>query len=193
MGRVREVLDPAVTAFCTAQPVFFVATAPSGDTGHVNCSPKGNDGTFAVLGDHRAGYLDLTGSGIETAAHLRENGRIVLMFCAFEGKPRIVRLHGRGRVVVNGDPEFAATAAAFGHDGLGARAVVVVDVTRISDSCGYNVPLLRFEGHRDDLVRWAQRKGPDGLVAYREERNARSIDGLPGLPAGAPAQVADPA
>lgn len=171
-GRLRE--------FIERQHVYFVATAPLSADGHVNVSPKGLD-TFRVLDDHTVAYLDLTGSGAETVAHLRENGRITLMFCAFDGPPNIVRLHGRGRYVASTDTEFASAAAEFA-DFVGARGVVVVDVERVSDSCGYAVPLMGYEGDRDLLTSWATNRGPDGLERYRAEKNAASIDGLPALP-----------
>jgi hypothetical protein len=180
MGRQHDRIDHHLAAFITSQPVFFVATAPLAADGHVNLSPKGLDGTFTVVDDHTVAYLDLTGSGVETIAHLRENGRIVVMFCSFEGPPRIVRLHGTGRVTVAADPGFAELAAPF-KGFPGARAVITVAVERIADSCGYAVPLMRFEGERDRLIDWAERKGPDGLTAYQAEKNATSIDGLPGL------------
>lgn len=178
MGRTYAGIDDALAAFIRAQHVFFVATAPLDPRGHVNVSPKGIDGV-AVLDPQTVAYLDLTGSGIETVAHLRENERITLMFCAFEGAPRIVRLHGRGRVVTDG-PEFAPLASRFPAR-LGARAIVVIALERIADSCGYGVPLLRYEGDRAQLLEWAERKGPAGVAAYRDEHNARSIDGMPGL------------
>ena len=124
---------------------------------------------------------DLTGSGAETVAHVRENGRIVLMFCAFDGPPKIVRLHGRGEAVMAGDPRWGELSAHF-PDRLGARAVMLVDIDRISTSCGYGVPLMRFEGHRHEMERWAQAKGAQGLEAYRRQKNAESVDGLPALP-----------
>jgi pyridoxamine 5'-phosphate oxidase-like protein len=160
--------------------MFFVATAPLAADGHVNLSPKGMQGTFAVLDTHRVAYLDLTGSGAETIAHLRENGRITIMFCAFDGPPRIVRLFGTGRAVVASDAMFSELASSF-PDLQGARAVIVVDVTRIADSCGYAVPRMHLVGERDDLLRWADRKGPGGVAAYWEEKNATSIDGLPAV------------
>lgn len=182
MGRVHERIDDTLAAYLARQPVFFVATAPSGPDGHLNLSPKGLEGTFAVLDPHTVAYLDLTGSGVETIAHLRDDGRITIMFCAFEGKPRIVRLYGRGGVVLPDDPDFDALAGRF-PPRAGIRSVIRVAVERISDSCGYGVPLMRLEGERDDLVRWATRKGDESLEAYRAEKNATSIDGLPGLPA----------
>jgi len=179
MGRTWDALDDVMTTFLRAQHVFFVGTAPRGGEGHVNVSPKGLGG-FAVLDPHTVAYLDLTGSGVETIAHVRENGRITLLFCAFEGAPRTVRLYGRGRVVELDEPEFATLAAHFPAQ-RGARAVIVVALTRIADSCGYAVPRYRYEGERSQLLDWADRKGDDGLVAYRAEWNAASLDGLPGL------------
>ncbi len=180
MARVLDAITDELAAFIAAQRVFFVATAPT-DGGHVNLSPKGLD-TFAVLDPNTVAYLDLTGSGVETIAHLRENGRITFMFCAFDGKPNIVRLYGRGEVLPTGEPEADALLPRFGEY-PGARSVIRVQVDRVSTSCGYGVPLLGYEGERDQLTTWADRRGPDGLVAYREEKNAVSIDGLPGLSA----------
>lgn len=188
MGKVRDSIDENVERFILAQHLFFVASAPTSADGLVNVSPKGLDGTFAVLGPHEVAYLDLTGSGAETIAHLRDNGRICLMFCAFEGPPRIVRLHGRGQVVALGDEGFAPLAARFaGHPG--ARAVVRVGVTRVGDSCGYAVPRMAFERDRDQLVRWADKRGDEGLAAYRAGKNAVSIDGLPALGPPPPADA----
>jgi len=178
MGRTYDAIDERMAEFLRAQHVFFVGTAPA-EGGHVNVSPKGLD-TFAVLGPHTVAYLDLTGSGIETIAHLQENGRITLLFCAFEGPPRIVRLYGRGSVVVVGSPEFASLAPRFGSY-VSARSIVEVTIDRIADSCGYGVPLYRYEGERSQLLEWADRKGPDGIATYQAERNGTSIDGLPGL------------
>jgi len=180
MSRVYEMLDQRLIAFLGRQHVFFVATAPLAGDGLVNLSPKGLD-TFVVLDPHRVAYLDLTGSGVETIAHLRENGRIAVMFCAFEGAPRIIRLHGRGRVVVPGEPDFEDLAGRF-PSRPGIRSVIDVDVTRIADSCGYAVPLMSFEGERSRLDEWAAKRGPEGLDDYRAEKNAVSLDGLPGLP-----------
>jgi Pyridoxamine 5'-phosphate oxidase len=180
MGRVLDAITDELGAFITAQRVFFVATAPT-DGGHVNLSPKGLD-TFAVLDPKTVAYLDLTGSGIETIAHLRDNGRITIMFCAFDGKPNIVRLYGSGEVLPTGEPEAHALLPRFGEY-PGARSVIRVRVDRVSTSCGYGVPLLRYEGERDQLTTWADRRGPDGLVEYRREKNTASIDGLAGLDA----------
>ena len=179
MGKVFDGIDEKLSAWLAAQRVFFVATAPRSDAGHVNVSPKGL-GSFAVLGPRSVAYLDLVGSGAETIAHLRENGRITLMFCAFEGLPRIVRLHGRGEVLEPDDAEFAALASRFPPQ-PSARSVVRVALSRIADSCGYGVPLYHFERERDQLPAWAERKGPEGLRAYQRERNRESLDGLPAL------------
>jgi hypothetical protein len=182
MSSVLECIDDRLAAFLLKQAVFFVGTAPSGDGGRVNVSPKGMGGTFAVLGPHRVAYLDYTGSGAETIAHLRENGRIVLMFCAFDGPPKIVRLHGHGRYVLSDDPEFATLRARFGKERtLGQRSIVVVDVERVSDSCGYSVPLMDVREDRDLLDRHAEHRDEEYFERYHRERNATSIDGLPAL------------
>jgi hypothetical protein len=165
--------------------VFFVATAPNGPDGHVNVSPKGMKGCLAVLGEHRVAYLDYTGSGAETSAHLRENGRITLMFCAFEGPPKIVRLHGRGVVRRPDEGGWDALRAEFGRtENHGLRAIVDVEVSRVSDSCGYSVPNLSYVGERDLLDQWASHKTADELDEYRERKNMVSIDGLPALACG---------
>ena len=180
MGRTYDGVDAPVRDFVLAQHVFFVATAPLAADGHVNLSPKGLAGSFAVLDAHRVAYLDLTGSGVETIAHLRENGRITLMFCAFDGPPRIVRLQGRGRAVLPDDEEFRELVRCF-PERLGTRSIIVVDVERIADSCGYAVPLYDYQRDREQLLEWAERRGPDGIAEYQAERNATSIDGLPAL------------
>jgi hypothetical protein len=179
MGKVLDAIDDAIAEFIATQKMFFVATAPLAADGAINLSPKGL-ATFVQLGPRQVAYLDLTGSGAETIAHLRENGRIVLMFCAFEGPPNIVRLHGRGRVVAPPAADFAVFSAHF-QQRDGVRSVIVVDVSRVSTSCGYAVPLLDFVRERDQLDRWAQKKGTDGLVSYRHQKNRASIDGLPAL------------
>lgn len=180
MGKTYDVLDERLTEFLERQPVFFVGTAPLSAEGHVNVSPKGLD-SFRVLGPRQVAYLDLIGSGAETLAHIRENGRIVLMFCAFEGAPKIVRLHGRGSAVVPGDPGWAELAGRFPAYS-GPRSIVRVDVSRISDSCGFGVPELRAVKPRDHLEAWAKKQGADALATYQRTRNAASIDGLPALP-----------
>jgi len=179
MGRVFDEITDEIAAFVAAQPLFFVATAPSDSEGHVNCSPKGLD-TFAVLGPNAVAYLDLTGSGAETIAHLRDNGRITIMFCAFDGKPNIVRLYGHGQVIEASRPEAQPLLDRFPAY-PGARAIITVDVDRVSTSCGYAVPKLRLDTDRSTLIEWATRKGEDGLRTYRAEQNARSVDDLPAL------------
>lgn len=188
MAKVFDAIDDRLRAFIEAQPVFFVATAPSADDGHVNVSPKGGTGLFRVTGPHGFAYVDLVGSGIETVAHLRENGRICVMFAAFEGSPRIVRLHGRGQVLQPRDPEWSDVLAGFAitpEQRTAVRSAIVVDVRRIADACGFQVPRMRFEAERDQLLRWADNRvrtrGEDALERYGAEKNARSIDGLPGL------------
>lgn len=178
MGQVHERIDDKLRAFIERQHVFFVATAPSGRDGHVNLSPKGIAGTFVILDDRTVAYVDITASGAETIAHLRDNGRITVMFCAFEGPPNTVRLHGTGRVVSLYDDEYPALVGHF-EETRGARAIIVVDVTRVSDSCGYGVPLMDYVGERDLLPAHMERKGAAGRVDYRRLKNATSIDGLP--------------
>jgi Pyridoxamine 5'-phosphate oxidase len=181
MAKVYEEIDDKLTAFIAKQKMFFVATAPLSADGHVNLSPKGYD-AFRILSPTRVAYADLGGSGIETVAHARENGRITIMFCAFEGPPRILRLFGAGASVHPGDPDWAELAGAF-PDIPGRRAVIRVDLNRIADSCGYAVPEMALVGPRSRLVDWAVKQGEDGLVDYRAEKNARSIDGLPAIDA----------
>lgn len=176
MGRVYESITPELQAFIEAQHVFFVATAPAQSSGHVNLSPKGMD-TFRVLGPAAVAYLDLTGSGNETAAHLAQNGRITFMFCAFEGKPQILRLYGRGRVVRPEDLEWARLAGLF-PELPGTRQVIVADMSRVQTSCGFGVPLIKFSQQRDALAKWAEAKGEQGLREYRQQKNRMSIDGL---------------
>ena len=179
MGKIHEAISHELAAWIGTQPMFFVGTAPLAQGGHVNISPKGLD-TLRILGPRRVAYLDLTGSGAETIAHVRENGRIVLMFCAFSGPPKIVRFHGNGTVVTPGSEAWARLSAQF-PDYPGARAVVDVAVTRIGDSCGYGVPTFENPKQRGTLQRWSESKGAEGLLAYRRQKNAHSIDGLPGL------------
>lgn len=179
MSKVYPSLDGRMREFIEAQHMFFVGTAPVGAAEHVNISPKGMP-TFRILGPSQVAYLDFVGSGAETIAHLRENGRIVLMFCAFDGPPKIVRLHGRGVVLEPGEPGFEMLFSTF-EPAPGVRCIIRVDVTRISDSCGYSVPRYRYEGERNQLLAWAQHKGPEGLAQYQKENNAASIDGKPAL------------
>jgi hypothetical protein len=181
MGKVFERIDAALEEFIGAQRMFFVATAP-GDGGHINLSPKGLD-TLRVLNPHTLAYLDYVGSGAETIAHLRENGRIVLMLCAFQGPPRIVRLHGTGTVWEPEDQDYRRLRPLFPAEPAG-RSIVSIAVNRISDSCGFGVPLYAFDRHRSQLADWAARKGDEGLQRYQQEKNRVSIDGLPALRAG---------
>ena len=180
MGRAVTRLADSHRDFIARQQMFFVATAPLSGDGHVNLSPKGLDGTFAVIDDATVAYLDLVGSGIETVAHLRENGRICLMFCAFEGEPNILRLHGRGEAIFPGDADYDALRKHFG-DLPGERSVVRVRVDRVEDTCGYGVPLYDYAGQRAQLTDWSAKQGPQNLGVYQRTRNAHSIDGLPGV------------
>jgi len=171
MGKVHEHIDAKLAEWIGRQSLFFVATAPS-EGGHVNVSPKGPIGTFRILDELTVEYDDHVGSGAETIAHLRDNGRICVMFCAFDGPPRIVRLHGRGEVLAGDDP------------GDGIRGAIRVHVDRVSDSCGYGVPLLEYVGERPQRKAWLAKKGAEGLREYVAEKNAVSIDGLQALGSG---------
>lgn len=177
MGKVLEEVTAELERFIARQPLFFVASAPLAPEGHVNLSPKGLD-TFRVLSPRQVAYLDLTGSGNETSAHVAENGRITVMFCSFSGRPLILRLFGRGQVVLPGAPRWAELAGRF-PEHPGARQIVVVDVARVQTSCGYGVPTMEEARQRDTLPRWIESKGPEALRAYRREKNVESIDGLP--------------
>jgi hypothetical protein len=191
MGKVYAALDERLIKFISRQPVFFVATAPclapDGEGGHINLSPKGYRDTFAVLGPRTVAYVDLTGSGAETIAHLGQNSRITIMFCSFSRQAKILRIYGRGRVVLPGGPGWPELVRHFGGGaGEGAdrryrRAIIVVEVDRIADSCGYAVPLMELTSERDLLTRNAERQSSEELAAYRAKNNAASIDGLPAL------------
>jgi len=193
MATVYPELDERLIAFIKDQPMFFVATAPcldeAGDGGHVNVSPKGYRDTFAVLDPLSVAYLDLTGSGAETIAHLRQNGKITIMFCSFGRQPKILRLYGTGTTVLPAHPSWSDYAARFGANpghGTGAdrgnqRAIIVVAIDRISDSCGYAVPVMELTEERDLLTRWTERRSAEDLVEYRVKYNSSSIDGLPAL------------
>jgi hypothetical protein len=178
MGEFNDGITPDLSQWIERQHMFFVATAPLARDGLINCSPKGMD-TFRILGPREVAYLDLTGSGIETVANARENGRIVFMFCAFDGPPKIVRLHGTSEVYVHGSPQYDSLSSLF-PDYVGSRAIVRARLTRVSDSCGFGVPLYSYGGDRKALVRWSESKG-EKLAQYREAKNARSVNGLPGL------------
>jgi hypothetical protein len=190
MGQVYAGIDAALASWIEAQPVFFVATAPLDADGLVNLSPKGTVGTFRVLDEHTFAYLDIIGSGVETIAHLRENGRICVMLCAFDGKPTIVRLHGTGRSVLTDDPDFEAVLARFGAAGQDRRpylrGVIVVDVARVSDSCGFAVPRMALVAERPALDATWRSRDDETIATYKVERNAASLDGLPGLPVDQP-------
>ncbi|MDX1566475.1 MAG: pyridoxamine 5'-phosphate oxidase family protein [Longimicrobiales bacterium] len=177
MGKTYEGIADHLRAFIEAQPLFFVSTAPLAADGHVNVSPKGLD-SFRVLGSDRVAYLDLTGSGNETSAHVAENGRITFLFCSFSGSPKILRLYGTGRTVLPGDEEWDELRPRF-PDLPGARQIVLADVHRVQTSCGFGVPVMELVEERDKLVRWAESKGEEGLEEYHREKNARSIDALP--------------
>lgn len=187
MAKVFERIDQHQREWIARQRLFFVGTAPLAGEGRVNISPKGPIGTLRVLDDHTVAYLDMIGSGAETVAHLRENGRIVVMFCAFEGPPRILRLHGRGEVVPAADPRFKELCDRADFEApheveAARRAVIVVEVERIADACGYGVPLMAYEGERPHAEAWAEKKlrvgGEAALDEYMDEKNAQSIDGL---------------
>jgi Pyridoxamine 5'-phosphate oxidase len=192
LGKQYAELDERLRKFIESQPVFFVATAPcltAGGGGHVNVSPKGYRDTFAVLGSQTVAYLDLTGSGAETIAHLRQNGRITIMFCSFEHEAKVLRLYGSGQVVLPGSARWDELAANFPRtaDPAGEltsqRAIIVVELQRIADSCGYSVPVMDLARERDVLDRWAGQKTAAELAAYRTEKNSVSIDGLPAIDA----------
>ncbi|HEX4625259.1 MAG TPA: pyridoxamine 5'-phosphate oxidase family protein [Solirubrobacteraceae bacterium] len=192
MGKVYDGIDARQREWIANQALFFVGTAPLADDGHVNVSPKGPIGSLRVLDEHTVAYLDVIGSGAETIAHLRENGRIVIMLCAFDGPPRILRLQGSGEALMPGDPRYDALLerCAFEEPAIpeSRRAVVLVDVTRVADSCGYGVPLMRFAGARPHAAKAAAKRlrvgGERAFVDYQRERNARSLDGLPAVEPG---------
>jgi hypothetical protein len=177
MAKVFETITDELQRFIATQHIYFVATAPLSPSGHVNVSPKGLD-SFRILSPNRVAYLDLTGSGNETSAHLQENGRITLMFCAFQGAPMILRLYGKGVTVLPHSPYWDEVYPLFPSI-LGTRQIVVVDVDRVQTSCGTAVPLYEYAGDRHELIQWAEKKGDEGLQAYRQQKNQVSIDGLP--------------
>lgn len=185
MGKSYERIDGRLRMFIESQPVFFVATAPLAGDGHVNLSPKGRSGSLAILDEHTVAFLDFGGSHAESIAHLRENGRIVLMWCAFTGPPTIVRVHGTGEAVFRDDPRFAELIPRFGDaDGPGVRAIVVVTAKLISDTCGYAVPFMDYREERPLHAEFFGRKTDEEFAAYcvRKEHNGTSIDGLPAVP-----------
>jgi hypothetical protein len=187
MAKVFDEITDHIRSWVSRQQMFFVATAPLAGEGHVNVSPKGPIGSLRVVDPHTVAYLDITGSGAETIAHLRENGRIVIMLCAFQGPPRIVRFHGTGSVLRWDEPGFAEAAAPFEHLSIdeARRAVITVDVQRVSDSCGYGVPLMSFEGlrehHRLSSAKKLRVLGPEGYEKRNLAKQRRSLDGLPAV------------
>jgi hypothetical protein len=199
VAKVFDGIDEHQREWIARQALFFVGTAPLDGDGHVNVSPKGPIGSLRVLDEHKVAYLDVIGSGAETIAHLRENGRIVVMLCAFEGPPRILRLHGRGEVVTPDDPRFADLLVRCHFEDPAVpearRSIVVVDVTRVADSCGYGVPLMSYEGKRPHLEAWTGKKvragGQEALAEYQRRKNSRSLDGLPAVEAAEPAAAPD--
>lgn len=178
MGRVTDSIDEATACWIEQQHMFFVGSAPS-DAGHVNLSPKGLD-SFRILDDHTVAYLDLTGSGAETIAHIRDNGRITVMFCAFTGPPRILRLYGEGAVVRPDDASFAGLAGKFPQR-RAVRSIITVAVDRVQDSCGYSVPKMEWVEDRTRLDKWADHRTDSEIADYWVEKNSVSIDGLPAL------------
>lgn len=185
MGQVYERIEPRLRAFIEQQKVFFVASAPLNGDGHVNLSPKGRAGTLAVLDEHTVAYLDFGGSHAETVAHLRENGRITLMWCAFTGPPKVLRLHGRGEPIFRDDPRWTDLIGHFAAaDGPGARAIVLVSAVLVSDSCGFAVPFLDYREERTQHAQHFGRKSEAEFAAYCEKKphNGISVDGLPALP-----------
>ena len=179
MGKEFAEIDARIQRWIEKQHLFFVATAPLAGDGLINCSPKGLD-SFRVLGPRKIAYADTGGSGIETVAHLKENGRIVIMMCAFEGPPKIFRFYGQGRSVEPCHEEFESLLAEF-PDMPTVRNFIVIDVDCIRDSCGYGVPLYEYQQERESLTNWERGKSPEELLAYRADNNAHSLDGLPGL------------
>jgi pyridoxamine 5'-phosphate oxidase-like protein len=163
--------------FIEKQKMFFVASAPLSASGHVNVSPKGID-SFKVFSPNKVAYMDIVGSGNETSAHVRENGRITIMFCAFDGPPNIMRLYGEGYTVLPGDAEWDELAGHFTLQ-LATRQIIVADINKVQTSCGFSVPLYEYTGERDHAEKWASNKGAEGLELYKREKNLFSIDGLP--------------
>jgi hypothetical protein len=179
MGKFFEHIDSNHQSFIENQRMFFVSSAPLSDSGHVNLSPKGMD-TFRVLSATKVAYMDIVGSGNETSAHLSENGRITIMFCAFEGAPNILRLYGSGYTLLPCDEEWESVSKNF-QIGLLTRQIIVADIHKVQTSCGFGVPYYTFKGERDHAYKWAAKKGPEGLKAYTLEKNSVSLDGLPSV------------
>jgi len=185
MGKTYPEIDGRLREFIEAQPVYFVASAPLAEDGHVNLSPKGHKGSLQILDERTVAYLDFGGSHAETHAHLRENGRITLMWCAFTGPPKIVRVHGTGEAVYRDDPRFEELIPRFAEaDGPGVRAVIVVRAKLITDTCGYAVPVMDFVQERSLLRQFLGRKTDEEFAGYCDSKphNQVSLDGLPALP-----------
>ena len=178
MATFYDSISPDLQEWIDAQHIFFVASAPLSADGHINLSPKGLD-CFRVLGPNRVAYLDLTGSGNETSAHLAENGRITFMFCSFDKAPRITRLFGRGETILPGSTEWAGLAGHFPSGYAGVRQIIAAGIYQAQTSCGYAVPFMQFVEERDTLLRSAASKGEAGMTQYRIEKNSVSLDGLP--------------
>lgn len=176
MGKLFSAILPEHEAFICKQRLFFVGTAPLSETGHVNISPKGYD-TFRILSPNEVAYLDVTGSGNETSAHIAENARITFMFVAFEGAPQILRLFGTGSVVLPGTPRWGELVGLFERI-PGARQIICANITEVKTSCGYSVPFFAYSGERDTLRKWAETKGEQGLTDYHRQKNAVSMDGI---------------
>ncbi|MDH3639824.1 MAG: pyridoxamine 5'-phosphate oxidase family protein [Gammaproteobacteria bacterium] len=182
MGKEYQEIDEHMRGWMERQRVFFVSTAPLADDGRINCSPKGLDG-LRVLGPRQIVYADIGGSGIETVAHLKENGRIVIMLCAFDGPPKIFRFYGHGRSVEPHDADFEKLVPMFPKIPA-IRNFIIIDINCIRDSCGYGVPLYDFKTDRESLKSWCESKTEEEILTFRIERNALSLDGLPGLDIG---------
>jgi hypothetical protein len=180
VGKTYPEIQDDLATWIRHQHLFFVASAPLAGDGLINCSPKGLD-SFVILDPHTVAYLDFNGSGVETISHLRENGRIVIMFCALDGAPKIVRLHGAGRAIEPHDPEFAELRKRFAADAPSVRSIICVDVARVSDSCGFGVPQYEYVGERETLAKWAASKSEAAMAEYQAQKNCASLDGLPGL------------
>jgi hypothetical protein len=177
MGKFFDTITDSHRAFIHKQKLFFTASAPLSESGHVNLSPKGID-SFRVLSDRRVAYMDIVGSGNETSAHILENGRLTIMFCAFDGAPNILRLYGKGYTVLPGDEGWENLAQHFDIQ-LATRQIIVSDIHMVQTSCGFSVPLYDYKGERDHAQKWAENKGPEGLEVYKSDKNRVSMDGLP--------------
>jgi hypothetical protein len=177
MGKFHDCIKPAHKEFIEAQHIFFVATAPLSAGGKVNLSPKGLD-CFRVLSDSKVAYMDLISSGNETSAHTLENGRITIMFCSFEATPNILRLYGKGHAVLQDTAEWEQYASHF-IIYPSTRQIIVTDIDLVQTSCGFGVPMFEYAGERDIHFEWAEKKGADGLYEYVQEKNLKSLDGLP--------------